>query len=488
MLRDAIDNNPKTWLFAVWHHPIFPFGAKGYEDGIHDSWGVPLYEGGADIIFTGHAHYYVRTKKLGLNGQENPPEDTSYGTTQVITGNGGAPLYGIDAGSHEYMMAGATGDYGYTELTVDGDTLYLRHINDQGAVVDEAAYRPNPKTGAVQPSTDADGDGIADASDNCPETANANQADADEDGTGDVCDSDNGGDNRPLTFPLRGIFYYPWYPQTWSVDGVEVWYDVQLGHYSSDNPAVVDQHIQDLDYGNIDVAIASWWGVDRQNEASRIPMLLDRTVAAGSELKWAIYYESEGFGNPSVAELESDLAYLKARYTQHRAFARIDGKPVIFVYNAADASCEVADRWAQATNGEWHVVLKVFGGYGSCASQPDAWHQYGPATAASHFPGHSYNISPGFWRANEESARLARDPDRWVQNVRDMVDDLKITESSRYLHHNGRPVLSIWGFNVSGRPGSASQARELIRWLSTDAPAKYRATVKLGVDDDWQAD
>jgi hypothetical protein len=161
-------------------------------------------------------------------------------------------------------------------------------------------------------------------------TVNANEAEAD------------------LTFPLRGIFYYPWYPQTWSVDGVDVWYDVELGHYSSDNQAVVDQHIQDLDYANIDVAIASWWGVDRQNEADRIPMLLDRTIAASSDLKWAIYYESEGFGNPSVAELESDLANLKARYTQHQAFARINGKPVIYVYNADETSCEVADRWAQA--------------------------------------------------------------------------------------------------------------------------------------------
>ena len=66
------------------------------------------------------------------------------------------------------------------------------------------------------------------------------------------------------------------------------------------------------------------------------------------------------------------------------------------------------------------------------------------------------------------------------------MDDLGITESSRYLHHNGRPVLSIWGFNTNGRPGTASQAGELIRWLTTDAPAKYRATVKLGVNDDWR--
>jgi hypothetical protein len=35
---------------------------------------------------------------------------------------------------------------------------------------------------------DADGDGVADATDNCPSIANANQADADRDGAGDACD------------------------------------------------------------------------------------------------------------------------------------------------------------------------------------------------------------------------------------------------------------------------------------------------------------
>jgi len=37
---------------------------------------------------------------------------------------------------------------------------------------------------------DTDGDGVPDATDNCPMTANADQADADQDGLGDVCDPD----------------------------------------------------------------------------------------------------------------------------------------------------------------------------------------------------------------------------------------------------------------------------------------------------------
>ena len=55
------------------------------------------------------------------------------------------------------------------------------------------------------PQTDTDMDGIPDSSDNCPTTANADQADLDNDGIGDVCDDDmdddgvpNGSDNCPM--------------------------------------------------------------------------------------------------------------------------------------------------------------------------------------------------------------------------------------------------------------------------------------------------
>ena len=40
---------------------------------------------------------------------------------------------------------------------------------------------------------------MADADDNCPEVSNADQADQDEDGLGDVCDDDVDGDGVPNT-------------------------------------------------------------------------------------------------------------------------------------------------------------------------------------------------------------------------------------------------------------------------------------------------
>jgi hypothetical protein len=93
---------------------------------------------------------------------------------------------------------------------------------------------------------------------------------------------------------------------------------------------------------------------------------------------------------------------------------------VVFVYADANDACGMADRWKQANTAGAYIVLKVFGGYTGCASQPDGWHQYSPAVAADSQGGYSYSISPGFWLKGQ-NVRLARDLARWTQNVKDMV-------------------------------------------------------------------
>lgn len=69
------------------------------------------------------------------------------------------------------------------------------------AVAAWALVQPGGPGGGGQ--TDRDGDGISDASDNCPNTHNPSQADSDGDGIGDACDStpqrDTDGDGIPDT-------------------------------------------------------------------------------------------------------------------------------------------------------------------------------------------------------------------------------------------------------------------------------------------------
>jgi hypothetical protein len=260
----------------------------------------------------------------------------------------------------------------------------------------------------------------------------------------------------PTAGVTRAAFFYPWFPATWSVNGAHVKYKPAPGYYSSDDASVVDGHVRSLDYGKINVAIASWWGQGQQSEQTRIPLLLDRTRAAGSPLRWALYYEKEGFGDPSLEEVRADLSYISREYAPRPEYARRDGKPVLFVYNADDSSCAVADKWQTATAGHWYLVLKIFPGWESCAAKADSWHQYGPSTSSASVSG-SYAISPGYWQADEAAARLPRDVTAWAAAVRAMVA-------------SGKTWQLIISFNEWGEGTAVESAQE---WSSASGHGAY---------------
>jgi hypothetical protein len=195
-------------------------------------------------------------------------------------------------------------------------------------------------------------------------------------------------------------------------------YHPSAGLYDSGSPVTISGQIHAMQYAKIQAGISSWWGIGSPSD-QRMDALL--SGATGTGFKWTVYYEKEAGSDPSVAELQSDLTYLRDHYGNNPSYLHVNGKFVVFVYASGADACGMADRWKAANTVGAYVVLKVFAGYRACASQPDSWHQYGPAVAADSQSGYSYAISPGFYKANEATARLARDLTRWNQNVRDMV-------------------------------------------------------------------
>jgi hypothetical protein len=221
------------------------------------------------------------------------------------------------------------------------------------------------------------------------------------------------------SFPIRAAFYYPWFPEAWTQPGIYPYtnFTPTLGYYSSSDLNIIKKHIAMMQYGNIQAGISSWWGQGTPTD-TRVAGLL--SAAAGSAFRWTLYYEPEGVGNPSASQIQSDLTYILSHYGKDPGYLRVNGKFVVFVYAEPNDACGMADRWKQANTMGAYVVLKVFAGYASCASQPDSWHQYSPAVASDQQGSSSYSISPGFWLKGQ-TVRMARDPIRWSQNVRDMV-------------------------------------------------------------------
>src|SRR6185503_11299628 len=119
-------------------------------------------------------------------------------------------------------------------------------------------------------------------------------------------------------------------------------------------------------------------------------------------------------------------------------------------------ACGMADRWKQGNTVGAYIVLKVFGGYTACTSQPDGWHQYAPAAAADSQKPYSHTISPGFW-LKSDAVRLTRDLNRWNQNIRDMVA-------------SGANFQLITTFNEWGEGTSVESA---VEWASTSGYGAY---------------
>jgi Glycosyl hydrolase family 99 len=262
------------------------------------------------------------------------------------------------------------------------------------------------------------------------------------------------GDVQP-PLPVRAAFYYPWYPETWTVGGRPVHFNPTLGRYAT--TSVIDRHLDALAYAHVQVAISSWWGPGTPTD-QRLPALLDATRRRGDPLRWAAYYEAESTGDPPVAQIRSDIAYLVARAGHDPAFFRIGGRPVVFVFTAGADGCPMAQRWKAATASLGvYVVLKIFAGYQTCPAQPDAWHQYAPAGAEHAVPGSSFSISPGFWKADEAAPRLGRDLARWRADVQAMV-------ASR------APFQLITTFNEWGEGTATESAAE---WASPSGFGAY---------------
>ncbi len=168
---------------------------------------------------------------------------------------------------------------------------------------------------------------------------------------------------------LLGTFYYPWYghyshwsdrdhnpPQTWASNFLP---DIVKGEfkpkdelYDSTNITIIKKHLELMSSAGIDFGIISWWGKGHYTDnATNKIFSSDITRLTYPGFKWTLLYEDEGFGDPSLDQIISDLDYIKTNYVSHPEYLRIDGKPVIFVYNAGNKGSDTIgdyERWKLA--------------------------------------------------------------------------------------------------------------------------------------------
>ncbi len=74
-----------------------------------------------------------------------------------------------------------------------------------------------------------------------------------------------------------------------------------------------------------------------------------------------------------------------------------------------------------------------------------------------------------------------------MEDWRRLMDGMKITEDRSYLHHNGKPVVAVWGVGFNdGRKYTLDECEKLVAFLKHD-PAYGGNTVMLGVPSGWRS-
>ncbi len=128
-LSAARANPTIDWIVVYFHHPPFSSGNHGDNSAPKESF-VPVFKQyGVDVVFCGHDHHYERMHPIG-------------GTTYIITGGGGAPLYSVTGGP---VSAFAIRSLQFCKVSVSGPRLNIQSINPAGEVIDRITLHKGPQ-------------------------------------------------------------------------------------------------------------------------------------------------------------------------------------------------------------------------------------------------------------------------------------------------------------------------------------------------------
>ncbi len=154
--------------------------------------------------------------------------------------------------------------------------------------------------------------------------------------------------------PRLGAFYYAWYGNP-RVDGTYIHWEGQggsppdilssdyyplLGDYSSNDPAIIEQHMAWLRQAGVGFIVVSWWGPNGTNEARPLPLILDTAARYGIQVALHI----EPYTGRSNQTLATDVRDALQRYGDHPAFMRTtltspfkttaNAGPIFFLWSA----------------------------------------------------------------------------------------------------------------------------------------------------------
>jgi hypothetical protein len=131
----AADAAGAPWKFLLHHKPMYSSAAAhGSDPGLQAAWLPIVDKHKVDVVFNGHDHDYERSKPMrGMAPQAKPTD----GTTFVVAGSAGAPLY--DNGTQAFT-AFSQKTYNFAIVKVRPGSFAMTAYDDKGAMIDSLSY------------------------------------------------------------------------------------------------------------------------------------------------------------------------------------------------------------------------------------------------------------------------------------------------------------------------------------------------------------
>lgn len=168
-------------------------------------------------------------------------------------------------------------------------------------------------------------------------------------------------------------FYYPWYGTPERDGSWRHWAHDQMGAvedrvsypgdrdigadfypaggcYSSNDPAVLARHMDELRRAGVGSLCTSWWG-DGSFEDRALPALLDAAADAGL----GVSLHLEPIPGRDAAVSRTALVSLIDRFGEHPGLYRPDGRPLVFVY---DSYLTPADEWSRLLDPDGDLSIR----------------------------------------------------------------------------------------------------------------------------------
>jgi hypothetical protein len=122
-LTRQLDGSQARWKICYFHHPLYSSGAThGSATHLRALIEPVLVQGGVDVVFSGHEHFYERIR----------PQK---GITYFISGAAGKLRKG-DIRPSPLLAAGFSADRSFMLIKIAGDDMYFQAVSRTGRVVD----------------------------------------------------------------------------------------------------------------------------------------------------------------------------------------------------------------------------------------------------------------------------------------------------------------------------------------------------------------